>query len=140
MDNRISWDEYFMNITKDVALRGTCPRKQVGAIIIDARNQIIGTGYNGAPKGLEHCTEVGCDVNKQDHDERTVHAECNAILQAGYKAEGGTLYSTLMPCRLCLNMVIQVGIKRIVYLENYKNDKLFELCKKAKIEVKQYGS
>lgn len=90
---RPNWDLYFIHIAKEVASRSTCPRAAVGAVItID--NQIISTGYNGAPAGQPHCTDKGCIIVK-DHCQRAIHAEINAIKQAvqrGLSVKGATLY------------------------------------------------
>lgn len=121
-DDRPDLDEYFIQIAKDVATRATCPRKKVGAIVVK-NSQIISSGYNGAPKEMEHCTDVGCMV-VNNHCERVVHAELNALLQAGKEAKDATLYSTVLPCTICLKACIQVGIKRIVYLEDYNKEQM----------------
>jgi len=138
MENRISWDEYFIELTKLIAKRSSCPRKQVGAIIVNSKNRIIASGYNGAPRGMKHCFEVGCEVDEADHDQRIIHAEANAIIQCGEKAEGGTLYVNVLPCRNCLNMIIQIGIKRIVYLEDYKLEETKGVCKEAGIKIEKW--
>jgi len=91
--SRPSWDEYFLKIAEDVASRATCPRASVGAVIVKD-HRILSTGYNGALPGEPHCTEVGC-LMENNHCERTVHAETNAVVQAarfGINIEGATLY------------------------------------------------
>jgi dCMP deaminase len=93
MPDRPDWDIYFMNIAKDVAARSTCPRASVGAVIVKDK-RILSTGYNGAPPGEAHCTEVGC-LMINNHCERTIHAETNAVVQAakfGVNIDGSTLY------------------------------------------------
>jgi dCMP deaminase len=95
MAQRPSWDEYFMGIAFAVAQRSTCDRAHVGAIIVRDK-RILTTGYNGAPRGLPHCTEVG-HLMINNHCVRTLHAEQNAIIQAalhGVSVEGGTIYVT----------------------------------------------
>jgi len=90
---RESWDIYFMLIAKQVASRSTCPRAAVGAVIVKD-NHILSTGYNGAPAGELHCTDVGCQMIN-GHCERTVHAETNAVAQAarfGIAVQGATMY------------------------------------------------
>ncbi len=90
---RPDWDLYFIRIAKEVASRSTCKRAAVGAVIT-RNNRILATGYNGAPEGEQHCTEVGCDV-VDGHCVRVIHAEENAIIQAreyGISLEGATLY------------------------------------------------
>ena len=91
--NRPSWDTYFLEIAKLVASRSTCPRASVGAVIVK-NNRILSTGYNGAPPGEPHCVDVGC-LMVNNHCERTVHAETNAVIQAarfGISVDGATLY------------------------------------------------
>jgi len=91
--NRPTWDEYFMNIARDVATRSSCPRASVGSVVVKD-NHILSTGYNGAPPGEPHCTEVGCLIIN-NHCERTIHAETNAVVQAarfGVNISGSTLY------------------------------------------------
>jgi dCMP deaminase len=126
--NRPSWDEYFMSITRVVSERSTCLRRQVGAVIIQDR-RILTTGYNGAPSGLAHCSEAGCirereKVASGERHElcRGLHAEQNAIIQAalsGVSIKGGTLYTTHFPCVLCAKMIINAGIKQVVYASPY---------------------
>lgn len=146
---RISWNEYFMNITEDVSLRSTCRRK-VGAIItID--NKIKTTGYNGAPKGLKHCSDNGGCMRTMHNIEsgtrqefcRAVHAEQNAIIQAavdGVKIKGGTLYVNTYPCSICARMIINAEIKRIVYDSDYQDPLAKELLNESDIEVISYKS
>ena len=138
MQKRISWDEYFISIVKLIAQRATCPRKHVGALIVK-KNKIISSGYNGAPKGMEHCTDVGC-LMKDGHCIRVLHAEQNAILQAGEKSEGATLYCTCLPCEVCFKMCIQVGIKKIIYLEDYNQEDLKYWIKNGGIEIQKWKS
>lgn len=125
-NKRIGWDEYFVKMAQAVSARATCPRKSVGAIVCDRNNRVVGTGYNGAPIGMEHCHEVGCLIVKgidgKDHCVRVVHAEMNAILQAGQAALGGTLYTTASPCPICFKLLIQVGIRRVFYKEDFNLD------------------
>ena len=122
MKKRISWDEYFIKITELISQRASCPRKKVGCVIVK-NNKILATGYNGSPKGMEHCIDVGCFI-KDNHCVRVIHAEMNALLQAGEKAEGATLYATLLPCEICFKLCIQAGIKKIIYIEDYNKENL----------------
>ncbi len=128
---RPSWDEYFLQLARQAATRSTCLRRQVGAIL--ARDKrILATGYNGAPRGVEHCLDVGClrdelDIPSGERHElcRAIHAEQNAIIQAalhGVAIEGATLYTTLHPCILCAKMLINCGVKEIHYLEGYPDE------------------
>lgn len=127
--NRISWKEYFSRITQAAAQRSTCPRGTVGALVVKD-NEIRGTGYNGAPKGMPHCTEVGCALDETDHCHRAVHAEINAIIQAGKETEGATLYCTHRPCINCCKAIIQADIKKVVYIKEYYDNR----CKAFGIE------
>lgn len=147
--DRISWDEYFMNICCDVSKRSTC-RRQVGAVIT-VDNQIVSTGYNGSPKGLKHCSEMGgCIRQKQNiesgtHQEicRAVHAEQNAIIQAavrGVSVKGGCLYVNTYPCSICTRMIINAEIKKIVYLSDYKDSLSKKMLDESGIEVVPYES
>jgi dCMP deaminase len=118
---RQSWDEYFMNIATTVASRGTCDRKQVGAVIVRDRT-ILSTGYNGALGGLPHCDDDG-HLMENGHCVRAVHAEANAVCQAaknGVAVAGATVYVTASPCWPCFRLVAAAGITRIVYREEYR--------------------
>ena len=120
---RPSWDDYFMQITHQVARRSTCPRAAVGAVIVRDR-RILTTGYNGSPSGLPHCTEVGC-LMVNDHCVRTLHAEQNAIIQGalhGVDVSGSSIYVTHQPCLVCAKMIINAGIERVVYAGHYADD------------------
>ncbi|MDL1895993.1 hypothetical protein FBQ82_06945 [Anaerolineae bacterium CFX7] len=120
---RPSWDDYFMTITLDVSTRSTCLRAQVGAIIVKDK-RILTTGYNGAPKGLPHCLDAGCEI-VNGHCVRTLHAEQNAILQAalyGVSLEGGAIYTTHQPCHTCAKMIINAGLVRVVYAGKYPDE------------------
>jgi dCMP deaminase len=147
-DTRPGWDEYFMDITRLVARRSTCLRRRVGALIIKDK-KILATGYNGAPTGVRHCSETGClreqlGIPSGERAElcRGLHAEQNAIVQAalhGVSIEGAVLYSTTMPCSVCMKMVINAGIQEIVYEEGYP-DKLAEaLIQETRISMRRYA-
>lgn len=126
---RPSWDEYFMNIAKAVALRATCDRGRSGAVIVKDK-RILTTGYVGAPVGLKHCDEVGHLLRKAIHENgsetqhciRTTHAEMNAIVQAarhGISINGATLYCKMEPCLDCAKAIINAGIVRVVCEKKY---------------------
>jgi len=146
-DRRPDWDEYFLEIAQLVSKRSTCLRRKVGAILVKDR-RILATGYNGAPSGLKHCSEVGClrqelKVPSGERAElcRGLHAEQNAIIQAAYHGvsiKGSTLYSTTLPCSICLKMLINAGIKEIVYLEGYPDQLAQKLIAEAKIKLRKY--
>lgn len=144
MDARPSWDEYFMELARAVARRSTCKRRHVGAIMVRGK-RILTTGYNGAPSGLSHCLERGClrdeyDVPSGQRHElcRAIHAEQNAIIQAalhGIPLEGSTLYCTHHPCALCAKMLINAGVRRIVYEGDYPDALSRELLDEAGLEM-----
>lgn len=121
---RPSWDQNFMEVARVVAKRATCDRKHVGCVITDNRHRIVSTGYNGSPAGLPHCDDVGHElkpVDGRDSCVRTLHAESNALDDAGRRAEGGTLYVTVTPCYDCAKRIIQHRIQRVVYGEHYQS-------------------
>lgn len=139
---RPSWQEYFMGIALVTASRSTCPRANVGAVLVK-NNQILVTGYNGAVSNQAHCDEVGCHI-VHNHCMRAVHAEMNAICNCakqGDNTQDADLYVTHFPCVRCMPLVIQSGIKRIYYLHDYNNDSFCdELVKNANIELIQVKS
>lgn len=121
---RPEWDDYFMAIARAVARRATCDRKLVGAVIVDAQRRIVATGYNGAPRGLPHCDDAGHELKEIDGRMscvRTLHAESNALDDAGRRAEGCVLYVTVIPCYDCAKRIVHAGIKRVVYGEYYQS-------------------
>jgi dCMP deaminase len=135
---RASWDEYFMRIAVQAAARSTCNRKFVGAVIVRDR-AILSTGYNGSIRGLAHCDEVG-HLMENSHCVATVHAEANAIIQAaknGTAINGADIYVTASPCWNCFKLIANSGIKRIFYLEFYRDERILEFAPKAGIELKQ---
>jgi len=144
---RPNWDEYFMEITTVVAKRSTCGRRKVGAILVKDKH-ILASGYNGAPKGMKHCGEIGClreqlQVPSGERHElcRGLHAEQNAIIQAavqGSSIDGATLYCTTAPCSLCAKMLINAGIKRVVYQGNYPDERAMEYFAEAGVWVEKY--
>ena len=133
---RNSWDEYFTAIARVVATRSTCDRKQVGAVI--ARDKmLLATGYNGSIRGLPHCDDVG-HLMEDGHCIRTVHAEANAIVQAarnGVRVEGADIYVTASPCFNCFKLIANAGLKRIVFGEFYRDERIFELSMELEIEL-----
>ncbi len=133
---RPSWEEYFMQIARDVSTRATCNRRLVGAVVV-LDKRILTTGYNGAPHGLPHCTEVGCKM-QDGHCVRTLHAEQNAIVQGalnGVSLRGATLYVTCQPCNNCAKMIINAGITKVVFDGDYPDEFAMELFDQAKIEL-----
>lgn len=147
MINRPTWEDYFMEITSLVAKRSTCLRRQVGAILV-IEKRILATGYNGAPSGLAHCLDIGClrEKNQVPSGERHelcrgLHAEQNAIIQAAYhgiRINGATLYCTNLPCVICTKMIINAGIKEIIYASGYADPLAQEMLREAHIPIRQW--
>lgn len=133
---RASWDEYFMAIASEVATRSTCDRKHVGAVI--ARDKmILATGYNGSIRGLPHCDDEG-HMMEDGHCVRTVHAEANAIAQAarnGVRVDGGDIYVTASPCFGCFKLIANAGLRRIVFGEFYRDERIFNLSQALGIQL-----
>jgi dCMP deaminase len=135
---RASWDEYFMRIAVQAATRSTYDRKHVGAVIVRDKT-ILSTGYNGSIRGMPHCDEVG-HMLENGHCVATVHAEANAILQAakhGTMINGADIYITASPCWNCFKLVANCGIKRIFFLEFYRDARILKVAKQAGIELKR---
>ncbi len=125
-----------MRIAREVATRSTCDRKFVGAVIVRDKS-ILATGYNGSIRGLPHCSEDG-HLMEDGHCVRTIHAEANAVIQAarnGVRIEGADIYVTASPCFSCFKMCANAGIKRIMFGEFYRDERIFELSKKLGIEL-----
>jgi dCMP deaminase len=137
---RASWDEYFMNIAREVATRSTCDRKHVGAVIVRDKS-ILATGYNGSIRGLGHCDEEG-HLMEDGHCVRTVHAEANAIVQAarnGMRIDGGAIYVTASPCWGCFRLIANAGIVRVVFGEFYRDSKIFDVSQRLGIELVDFS-
>lgn len=136
---RISWDQYFMAQSHLLALRSTCTRLMVGATIVRDK-RIIAGGYNGSVSGSVHCIDEGCYVI-DGHCVRTVHAEANALLQCakfGVPTENAHIYITHYPCLQCCKQLIQSGIKKVFYAQDYRNhDYSIELFREAGIETQK---
>lgn len=135
--SRISWEQYFIAQTEVVALRSTCTRLNVGAIIVKD-NRMIASGYNGSVSDGDHCIDEGCYM-VDGHCVRTVHAEANALLQCakfGVSTKDTVIYVTHFPCLQCCKLLIQAGIKKVYYASDYRNNELaVELFKEAGIET-----
>jgi dCMP deaminase len=137
---RPSWDAYFMGIALQVARRSTCDRARVGAIIVKDR-RILTTGYNGSPAGLPHCDEIG-HLMMNDHCVRTLHAEQNAIIQAalhGVGVAGGTMYVTHQPCLTCAKMIINAGIRRVVFGGHYPDAHAVAFLRDAGVDLEAHA-
>ena len=148
LKKRPGWDEYFIEVAKLVSRRTTCLRRSVGAVFVKDK-RILATGYNGAPKGLAHCVDIGCLRDKlkipsgERHELcRGLHAEQNALIQAalyGVSVKGSTLYSTNQPCIICAKMLINAGIQEIVMASGYPDKMAMEFLKTAKLKVRKFS-
>jgi dCMP deaminase len=128
------FDSVFVNIAREIAKLSHCERSKVGAVIVKEGN-IVSFGYNGTPSGMDNCCERW-GVTKQE----TIHAEMNAILKAartGHAVDGATLYITMSPCVDCSKLILQSGIKRVVYLEEYRKTDGVDFLKKL-IEISKH--
>lgn len=135
---RPSIDQYFMTIAHAVATRATCPRASVGAVLYRDGYQVA-CGFNGSPHGLPHCTEAGC-LMIDGHCMRAVHAEINAIVHAarlGVSTEGCTLAVTHYPCLPCALPLINAGIVRVVYANEYRRSHALQFFVDAGVDVVQ---
>ena len=144
---RPSWDRYFMDIAHVVASRSNCSRRHVAAVIVKDQ-RIISTGYNGTPRGVKNCNEGGCP-RCSDHGTKSghnlseclcSHAEENSITQAAYHGiavKDATLYTTYSPCLMCAKMIINAGIKEVVYDKHYSIDDVSTaLLKEAGVAIR----
>ncbi len=127
-----------MRIAMQAATRSTCDRKHVGAVIVRDKT-VLSTGYNGSIRGMPHCDDVG-HMMENGHCIATVHAEANAIIQAaknGTAINGADIYITASPCWNCFKLIANSGIRRIFYLEFYRDEKVLKIAKEAGIELIQ---
>jgi len=144
MSERPEWDEYFMDIALTISKRASCLRRRMGALLVKDK-RILTTGYNGAPAGLPHCEVTGClrqqlGIPSGERQElcRALHAEQNAIIMAahhGVSLAGATLYVTHQPCVTCAKMMINAGVKKVVYLGDYPDSMSAEFLSQAGIEM-----
>ncbi len=140
----LGWDEYFMGVAHLSAMRSKDDSSQVGACIVNEKNRIVGIGYNGFPIG---CSDDELPWEKNDNYLESkyayvVHAEPNAILNSSVDLAGSRIYVTLYPCNECAKLIIQSGIKEVIYLEHkYPEDPIFIASKRlfdmAKIKVRK---
>lgn len=138
---RPSWDSYFLSLARLVATRATCDRRQVGAVLVDVDRRIVATGYNGSPRGMAHCSDAGHLlklIEGRENCVRTLHAESNAIDYAGRLAAGCSLYVTCKPCFDCSKRIVNAGIVKVVYGEEYQSrnsELVLTYLSKAGVEV-----
>ena len=142
------WDKRFMEMTELVGSWASCYRRKVGAVIIKDK-RVMTTGYNGASEGITSCMQRGeCIREKLKIPSGTraetcyaAHAEQNAIIQAaryGINIDGATLYCTHQPCGICAKMIINAGIKRVVYKDGYPDDFSMQLFREANTQIDKY--
>ena len=147
MPSRPDNDTYFMRMAQLSATRSTCLRRSVGAVIVKEK-RVLTTGYNGAPRGLKHCMETGC-VRLENHIEsgtrhelcRGVHAEQNAVIQAAYfgvSVKDASIYITNFPCVLCAKILINAGIREVVYLDDYVDPHSRKILEESNVIVRRY--
>lgn len=157
MARKKDWDTYFMDIAFMASTRSQCPRRHVGAVLVQGK-KLLGSAYNGAPMGVPDCNEAGCmlteeyevqlidgreSVIKKQRCIRTIHAEQNLLLFTDrIDREGSTVYVTDQPCWTCANMLANSGIKEIVYHRPYPkdNDKVFRLMQTRGIAFRQLNN
>ena len=129
-EDYIPWEDYFMGIAKLSARRSKDPSTQVGACLVGEDNKILGIGYNGFPRG---CSDDSFSWGRPEKYLYVVHAEVNCILNVNNfgLVRGGTIYTTLFPCNECAKVIIQTGVREIVYLdEKYLGTETDEASKK----------
>ncbi len=146
-DDRPSLDQYFMAFATVASLMSTCQHRKEGAVAVQGK-RIIATGYNGAPVGLPHCNVVGCSRDGLVSGERldicrAVHAEENVLLQCaqyGPSCKGATIYTTLQPCLGCAKSMVNAGIARVVYEEEYSDRQGLIFLEAARVKVEKLRS
>ena len=147
-DARPSWDTYFLEMAKHVATRSVCSRHKVGCLLVKDR-RVLTTGYNGPPRGMAHCSELGgcardlasVESGSQVDIGRCLHAEQNAIIQAavhGVMVDGDIIcYSTLQPCLTCSKMLINVGVVRVVFREGHPDLAGMKMLDEARVKTER---
>lgn len=148
MKLRPDWDTYFITIAMMAAMRSTCTRRQVGAVITRDR-QIVSTGYNGSPSGTRHCLDIGClrdmlGIPSGERHEmcRGSHAESNAIAQAarmGISTNGTTIYCTHEPCSFCTKVILNAGVERVVFVHSYPDPLAVELRQETSVIFESFS-
>jgi dCMP deaminase len=136
MNKEKRYDLAYLNLAKEWSKLSHCSRKKVGALIVK-NNTIISDGYNGSPTGFDNC----CEDELGETHWFVIHAEANAILKCarnGNSCDGASLYLTHSPCKDCSKLILQAGIKKLVYIEEYKDISGLEFLKKGGIEIIKY--
>ena len=132
VDTRISKNQCHTGMACIMALRSTCLDKHVGCVITNYKNEVIATGYNGAPRGYEHCTDLGFCKKEQSgspNDCPSTHAEINALVQCRVPEQIHTVYVTLSPCIACVRAIMNTSCKQIVFLHEHRHKEAGELWK-----------
>lgn len=144
---RPNWDEYFAKLVVDIAARSTCTRRQFGAIIINDKKEIISTGYNGVVRGAQHCEDIGCIKDEMSVASGmghgicpAVHAEQNALIQAGRQSVGCTLYINGFPCKICARLIVNAGIRRVVVSGSYSDAEGLKILQDGGVEISYLNS
>lgn len=126
-----------MALAEVYSLRATCPRGRIGAVLV-REGRPIAAGYNGAPAGLDHCFDAGCETGSGGGCSRTIHAEANAIAaaaKAGITTEGAELYVTLAPCLSCAQLIINTGVKSVIFRDSYRIEAGIRLLVDAGVHI-----
>jgi len=149
MQTRLDWTQYFMQLAFNVATRSTCIRRQVGVVASDKNHNLIGTGYNGAPSKMKHCTEKTCIRKLKNIPSghqldicKAIHAEQNLVIRHGLELEGATVYCTTRPCTTCTKLLIGCRVQEIVWENNYDDEYATQLLKEytnSEITQDEYG-
>lgn len=136
-------DEYFILIALAAASRASCLRRKVGCVIVDKNNFVLSTGYNGPPKGVEHCISSPCLGAKAQSGTGlnlciALHAEVNAINHCANIDNAATIYCTTKPCVACAQVICRTKIERIVYLNDYPHTETESLCKDYNVKLERF--
>lgn len=145
--DRLNVDDYFVIMARLVSLRGTCLRRKVGCVLVDAKNRVLATGYNGTASKQPHCGDPGCLCNGYAHASgegldacHAIHAEQNALLQCTRPDDVWAAYVTVTPCVTCAKLLLNTGVQRVVAWEPYAHDEeTLKIFKAASVEVKIYN-
>jgi dCMP deaminase len=137
-------DSYYLAMLPLIASRATCPRRQVAAILVDERGKLVSIGYNGVPAGLPHCIDTPCagagDASGDTSRCIAIHAEVNAMLQAqASRRHPHTLFCSTTPCFNCAKMLIAEGVRRVVALSTYADERGLALLSQAGVQVDVQG-
>lgn len=138
MDKIPNWSEYFMAIARTVSIRSKDPNTKVGAVLVDKDNRIIGTGYNGFPQAMIETPELWQRPIKYEY---VVHAEVNCILHSTSNTKNSSLFVTMYPCKDCAKLIVNAGVKRIIYADDkYKNEISEHIFNSCGINVRQLNN